>query len=348
VKSHGTRLAVGAAVALALLGLFFRGLDWPALGAAFRRAHAGWMVAVVAVTLLTYAARAWRWGFLLAPLARVRFAHLLSATYVGFMTALVVPRAGEVVRPYLVGRRHGVPTSAAFASIVLERVVDLITVLVLFGSTLLLLPRGSMPATLFHSLEVGGALAAAAALGVLGALLALDLKAEASLRLLARVLAPLPKWLGEPVHRAVTSFAEGLGVLRSSPAHLAAIGAQSLLVWLCIALSIHCNNLAFGVHLPFVSTFVIIGFLTVGVAIPTPGAVGGFHVMYLLALTQVYGVDRETAAAAGLACHALTNLPVLAAGLLLLPGEGLSFGKVADMAEDKPEGSDHLLAESHP
>ena len=66
----------------------------------------------------------------------------------------------------------------------------------------------------------------------------------------------------------------------------------------------------------------MIAFLTVGVAIPTPGMVGGFHAFYLLALTHAFGVPRATAAAAGIACHALSNLPVLVLGLVLPRARG--------------------------
>jgi len=73
------------------------------------------------------------------------------------------------------------------------------------------------------------------------------------------------------------------------------------------------------------------------VAVPTPGNVGGFHEAYLLALTQAFGVAKDTAAAAGIASHALTNLPVLLLGLAFLGREGLTMGKVAKMTEAPPQ-----------
>src|SRR5207245_9789211 len=93
------RLAAGAGLALVLLFLFFRGVEWPALRAAFRTADPLFLAGVVAATIVTYLARAWRWGFLLAPLARVPFLRLFSAPLVGFMSGLLVPRAGAVARP---------------------------------------------------------------------------------------------------------------------------------------------------------------------------------------------------------------------------------------------------------
>jgi uncharacterized membrane protein YbhN (UPF0104 family) len=154
---------------------------------------------------------------------------------------------------------------------------------------------------------------------------------------LDRLLARLPQRLAAPVTRELRVFGAGLGVLQAPPRHLLALAGQSVLVWLTIAAGLYVNNLAFGITLPFHSTFLMLGFLTVGVAVPTPGMVGGFHEAYLLALTQAFGVDRGTAAAAGIASHALSNLPVLLMGLPLLGREGLTVAKVAEMAETSGE-----------
>jgi hypothetical protein len=337
---RGSRFLLGGLVALVLLFFFFRGIDWHALGEAFRSAHRGYLVCVVVTTILTYLGRAWRWGDLLAPLARIPYPRLLRATVVGFMTGLFIPRAGEVVRPYLVARRHGLKTSATFATIILERLVDLITVLALFGLYLyvLPLPEAQTRGTLLGVLKAGGGAAGLAALGVLGVLAAFHFHADRAMRTVDRVLSWLPARLASPLSHGLRSFGEGLAVLQAPLPHLLIIMGQSVLVWLSIAAGIWFNNKAFGVELPFHSAFLIIGFLTVGVAVPTPGMVGGFHESYLLALTQAYGADKHTAAAAGLTLHALSNLPVLIVGLLWLGGEGLTLGKVSEMTEtDAPE-----------
>jgi uncharacterized protein (TIRG00374 family) len=334
------RLAGGGVLAVALLALFFRGVDWSALVAALRSAQTGFLLGVVVLTVVTYLIRAWRWGYLLAPLARVPFVDLFSATSVGFMTGLVVPRAGEVVRPYLVGRRHAIPVSAAFASIILERLVDLFTVLLLFGAYLyvLPLPAAQIRGPLLGLLKAGGAVAGLAAVAVLLVLLAFRLRGERAMPLVDRCLRPLPSRVSGPVANGFRSFGEGLAVLQAPAGHLALIFGQSLALWFSIDMTMYLNNRAFGLDLPFHSTFLLIAFLTVGVAVPTPGMVGGFHESYLLALTQAYGVDKGTAAAAGITAHALSNLPVLVLGLLFLGREGLTFGKVAEMTERRPPG----------
>ena len=332
------RLLLGMVLGVGLLAVFFRNLDARAILAAFRDADPWYVSGVVAVTIATYLARAWRWGYLLRPLARVPLLRLFSITNVGFATGLVVPRAGEVVRPYLVARHYGLSTSAAFASIILERLFDLIVVLALFASYLYVFPApaAQQAGALDGALQTGGALAGLGAAGALATLCWLTWKREGALAFFDRVFARLPRKVGGALSRALHSFTLGLGVLRASPGHLAAIVAQSVLVWLLIALGLHWNNRAFGLELPFRSAFLMLGFLTVGVAVPTPGMVGGFHLAYQVALTSVFGVSETTAVAAALSSHALTNLPVLVLGLVFLGREGLSWGGVARLAEEPP------------
>jgi uncharacterized protein (TIRG00374 family) len=342
MSSQARRLLLGAALGLGLLAVFFRGLDWAGLVRAFRESDPRFLAGVVFMTVVTYLVRAWRWGFLLAPLARVPLLRLFSITNVGFATGLVIPRAGEVVRPYLVARHHGLKTSAAFASIILERLLDLITVLALFAAYLYVLPLpAAQKEAPGRALQTAGALAAGGALAALLLLLWLTFRRESALALADRVFARLPARIGGALGRALHSFTLGLGVLRASPGHLLAIGAQSVLLWLAIALGIQLNNLAFGVVLPFHSTFFILGFLTLGVAVPTPGNFGGFHAAYKYALLHyAFGADpaaaEATAAAAALSGHALTNLPVLVLGLVFLGREGLSWGGVSRLADEPP------------
>ncbi len=331
-----TRLGLGMALAAGLLWLFFRGVDWHELGASLRAADARLLGGVVLTTLATYLARAWRWGSLLSPLVKVPLGRLFSATIVGFMAGLFVPRAGEVLRPYLIGRRYQVPFSAAFASIIIERLADLITVLFLFSLYLLVLPAPAEQTSgpLIGLLKLGGALTGVLALAIAGVLAALHVHVDKTLRVLDRFLVRLPARFATALRRGLASFAEGLAVLHSPASHLLTIFGQSLLVWLSIAVGISWNNAAFGIALPFHSTFLIIAFLTVGVSLPTPGMVGGFHEAYKLALTEVYGVAIPPAVAAGIAMHFLVNVPVLVLGLALLGREGLSLGQVAEISEE--------------
>jgi uncharacterized protein (TIRG00374 family) len=354
VSAERWRLLAGALAAALLLAFFFRGMDWASLGHALAAARLLPLAVFVVVSVLIYVVRAWRWGWLLQPLARVRFVDLFSATMVGFTSGLLIPRAGELVRPWLVSRRYPVPFSAGLATIILERIIDMITVLVLFSIYLFVLPApaeqhdgrvlfelwGLRP-TAMGFIEAGGVVAIVTVVVAIAVLAALHAKPARVIGWLEARLARAPRWISGPLSRVLHSFSDGLAVLRAPLAHLGGIFAQSLALWLLIALGFQLNNAAFGIDLPFRAAFLLIAFLVVGVAIPTPGMVGGFHAFYLIALADVFGVPRERAAAAGIAAHALSNVPVLLLGLAFLGREGLSLGRVAQVAREgrmQPEG----------
>jgi hypothetical protein len=333
------RLAGGGLLAIVLLGLVLRGVEWPALFRALREAHLAPLAGLLVVSVATYWIRAWRWGFLLAPLGRVPLSRLFPVTMIGFLAGLVIPRAGEVLRPYLVSRSHAIPTTAGFATIVVERVLDLVTVLTLFAMYLFVLPPPPQqtPGPLLDLLKVAGMATAAGAIAVVVVLVVFHRNAQKALSVLDRVFTRLPPRLAGPGRRGLLAFGEGLAVLQAPLGHLVALVGQSFALWLAIALGFQFNNAAFGMVLPFHATFLLIAFLTVGVSIPTPGMVGGFHAFYLLAMTQAFGTPKDTAVAAGLTAHALSNLPVLVLGLVYLGREGLTLGKVAAMAEERAE-----------
>jgi len=68
--------------------------------------------------------------------------------------------------------------------------------------------------------------------------------------------------------------------------------------------------------------------------------VGGFHIFYLYAMRDAFGIAQETSAAAGISAHAISNLVVLVIGLAFLAREGLTMGKVAELAGKQDDKKD--------
>ncbi len=100
------------------------------------------------------------------------------------------------------------------------------------------------------------------------------------------------------------------------------------MLWLGICLSFWFSVRALGVQLGFGDTFLVIGFLTVGVAVPTPGAIGGYHYMCSLALTTLFNVAPGLAAAAALLAHAIAFVPVTILGIFLFVKAGLTVAEL--------------------
>lgn len=312
-----------------LLWWFFRGIDLAEVWRATRTAQWGWIVAAVAVTIQTYVLRAWRWRILLAPIGHASFRAAFRTTVIGFAANLLLPaRAGEVLRPYLLSRTEPIGAASGFATIVVERLFDLVTVLLLFGF-----------AMWFSGVDVGPNVARAgglAAVGAVATLLVLAILAGHPERLgqWADVLASrLPVRIGGLVGQLVRTLAAGLGVLRS-PGHFAWAMVWSVPLWLSIALGIVFTSWAFGLAIPFVGSFLVVGFLTVGVMAPTPGAAGGFHGAYMIAMRQFFGAPDSVAGAAAIVLHLVSFGPVTLLGLFYMWQDGLTLGRLKGLRHD--------------
>src|SRR6266480_6374361 len=134
MRSH-FRTIVVLALAAGLLALFLHNVDLWGVASAIARARPGWLALSLATMFVNLAIRAFRWQYLLEPLGRATFGNAFRATAVGFAASSVLPaRAGEVIRPYFLARHERMSATGAFATIILERLLDIVTVLMLLAS----------------------------------------------------------------------------------------------------------------------------------------------------------------------------------------------------------------------
>src|SRR6187200_547790 len=116
-------------LAVALLVLFLYNVDLRGVALQVVHAKLEWLALSLFTMLVNLAIRAWRWQYLLEPLGRPSFGNAFRATAVGFAASSILPaRAGEVIRPYFLARHERMSATGAFASIILERVLDMLTV----------------------------------------------------------------------------------------------------------------------------------------------------------------------------------------------------------------------------
>lgn len=315
-----------AAITLALLWWFVRDLDAEQLRRAFATANLWLLGAAVLTTLQTYLIRAWRWQVMLAPIGAVRFGPAFRTTIIGFTATFLLPaRVGEVLRPYLLAKQEKLSVSATFATIIVERVLDLTAVLLLFAA--------AMP---FLGVDVGaetrwaGGMAAVAAFVGLGILFACAGHPERLGRLVDRLTGWLPARIAATIGEFARRFAEGLGVMRD-PAGLVKTLGWSILLWVSICLGIWLVTHAFGLTMPFAGSFLVVMYLVVGVAAPTPGGAGGFHAMYKLAVTQYFAAGVDAAAAAAITLHLVSFVPVAILGFVFMWQDGLTLGGLKRM-----------------
>src|SRR5262245_6418693 len=141
MRSH-LRTIIVVALALALLAVFLYNVDVRGVVGEIVRARADWLVLSLASMFVNLAIRAWRWQYLLEPLGHTAFGNAFRATAVGVAANSLLPaRAGELIRPYFLSRHESISATGAFATIILERLLDIVTVLVLLASFVFVFDR---------------------------------------------------------------------------------------------------------------------------------------------------------------------------------------------------------------
>jgi len=301
------KIALGVVVSAVFLYLALRGIDRDEFTAAFRQVNLWWVGAGVAATLLGHFVRAWRWKYMMLPIRRLPVGPLWSAVAISFMVNNLFPaRLGEFVRAYAIGRSEGVSKSAAFATIVYERVVDVFVILAFLWIVLL---KVTGPDWLARA-----AVAIIVLNGALLALLVVMVRYKAAFRsALERATRPLPARAQNRIVRTSDAFVEGLGVVTDLRASLP-IALTSVGVWGLAALGVYFCFPAMGMELPPLASILVIVVISIGVMIPSaPAFVGTMQYACVVALA-FYDVSRSDALAYALVYHATQFFPITLVG----------------------------------
>jgi uncharacterized protein (TIRG00374 family) len=325
-------------LSVALIAWFLSGVDLNDLERVLSRAHPAWIGAGVGCVLLTYLFRAWRWQVLLAPIVlrasgagqrTVSFRNSFRITVMGFTATNLLPgRLGEILRPYLIARVEPVSTPAALATILIERLLDLGAIMLLFGVFLVLTST-----TVSHDVKWVGAVASGSAVISLGLLIFGAGHPVVLRRWSDAITKRLPGRIADVAARFAHTLVDGLLVMRQ-PRAVTSAAALSVCLWLSIALCIWCSALALDLTFAFPDTFLIVMYLVVGVAVPVPSGVGSYHFMYQLAVTSMFHVNRDVAAAAAIVTHAVSFLPISVLGVVYLAQDGWTLTRLRSVQSD--------------
>jgi hypothetical protein len=302
---RGFQALAGLVVTILAMWWALSGVSLSELWSNIRLGNDWLLLAAVAVATLGFLLRAMRWHVLLRGVkAETRLRSRFAGVSIGFMANNILPaRVGEFARAYALSRLEDVTASAAFGTLVVERFMDGV-VLLLFLALPVFTP--GFPSEGVLAGGAGSVLFRAAVAGVAVVLLALVVMA-AWPRLFAgvahRAARLLPRSVARPVLAGLDAFLESIQIIRD-PKVLALGFAWTLLFWTWHAVSFWVGMLAFGIDTGFVSavfTEAVVGF---GVALPAaPGFFGTFHASANLALTDVYGVSQAQSLAFAFGYH---------------------------------------------
>lgn len=327
-KSHDKKLWIGIGISLFFLFLLFRKIDIHKLLAAFKEMNCYYLWPAVLSTFISYFFRAVRWRYLLLPLKKTRLGNLFPATIIGYMANNILPaRLGEFVRAFVLGEKECISTSAVFASLVIDRLFDGFTVLLILLFTFFTVKLPGGMESVQHGLVVGGYITLTIYIFVVVFLVILKQRTMQTINLIGGLLKPFPAKVAEKVIPLLGSFIEGVR-LSSKPAELFALLCSSLVIWAFAIWPVDLLLRSFGIILPITASMFIMVFLVFAVMVPAaPGYVGTYHAACVYGL-MAFNIQKEKALSVALMIHGVSFFPVIIVGLFYLWKKDVSLSEM--------------------
>ncbi len=324
------KYAPGIVISAVFLVLAFRKVDLDQLAAAFRSARYVYLVPAVILSLVNLWIRAYRWRFIMRPVKEIGIMSLFRATAIGFMGNNLLPaRLGEFMRAHVIGEKEKISRSASFATIVVERIFDGFTLL-LFLAVVLAVGSVEFPGWL----RKASAVAIVFYVAALAFVILLAARTETVLRVSEVLSRPFPDYFKRLLRSALDSFANGLGILRSSK-DIVISAILSPLVWLPNVFLIYMLLISFGIYLPLAISFLLLVALCIGIMIPSaPGFIGTIQFVSV-AVLALFDVPRGQALSFSLVFHGCSFIPVTVAGLVCLITGRVSFSEMRMVTRSK-------------
>jgi uncharacterized protein (TIRG00374 family) len=322
--------ALSIILTLGFLYFAFRGTNWTTLFDSLRSANYWWALMMFFFLMLSHFVRAYRWKYFLAPIkANVRYRNLFSTMMIGYMVNNFLPRGGELLRPYTLGRLEGISRSAVLGTVMMERLIDVFSFLVLVA----LIPfcyAGPL-AEKFPWLMEMSILLSVAMLVILGIILFLLAKRSMVFILLRFFTERFSAATREKIEHIAHSFLDGFLFIKETKNYLM-IFITSVLVWLLYIIMIYCAFLMFDAlripSLDIYAALVLQAISSIGVAIPTPGGTGSYHFITIQTLTQLYNVNETVARSYATITHAIGYFGVMVIGVYYFIRDHMHFSDV--------------------
>jgi uncharacterized protein (TIRG00374 family) len=291
--------------------------DWALFFSTFRNIHWGWLVASIAVTILTFVFRALRWQVLIGPLKHIGIVSLFTTTLMGFTSIFLLGRAGELVRPIWLARREKVSVSASFAIIIVERFLDSVMLIGLFSIAIVTVSVSGESAGALALMKSAAWYIVAVSAGAIVFLFFFRSHVDLVVRLI-----PFPK-----IAAQVENFGHGLSFLQDGR-RFAIVLFHSIVLWILIAVQAWMSLRVVNIGMPLAATTLVMVGAAIGSVAQIPGIGGGFQAGFAFCMMKFFQFHAETAWSAALIAFLTANLSTAAITIPFMLKEGLTFKEI--------------------
>src|SRR4030042_3987039 len=316
------RFWIGIVISLVCLVLVLWNIDYRDVLTPLAQANYAWLIPSSLLLAGTIASKVLRWQLLFpGDRSRNRRGKLLAALMISYALNTILPaRLGELARAYVIGQTENLSKSLALSTIVVEKVLDVLTLLLFL---VLLLPFVSLPSWIRQPVV----LMAPLFLVLLALIMSLAYRRSTTVALAGSILRRCPRLNADRVLGTLGSALSGFDALGSVRANLVLWG-WSLAVWATSGLFILLVMLAFHIDAPPSAALLLLCVTSLGMTVPSsPGYIGVYHWLVVSPL-QIYGVERELALSFAFALHAVTFIPLTLLGIFYMMRENYSLQSI--------------------
>lgn len=328
--SRTLKFAIGFIISAVAIWFSMRDVRPVEVWNALRQANYFGFVFVCALTIFGFWIRAFRWRWLIAK--PVGVGSLFSATMIGFMANNLLPlRLGEFVRAWALGRSENMPKSTVFATVVVERVLDMLTLLVVLAFALVVHPiaEGTEAGKMVNA---GSGVLIMMGIALTVTLVVVERNPVLMKKLIAWVTGFAPKGIRDRLQQSLENFLHGL-VLFSNPWTLIWVMFVSLVMWSMYALALHVSMWALGIQAPWYAGVVMLVVTAIGIMVPAaPGYIGTLNLACVAGLA-LFGVGKDQSVPFSWFYWLSQWLPISLVGLYYLRREGLTLKSIGSAGE---------------
>jgi uncharacterized protein (TIRG00374 family) len=263
--------------------------------------------------------RAYRWKVILSPIKKVTsILNLFSAVMVGYFVNTFLPRGGEIVRPIAYSRREKISLSTTFATIIFERILDLIFLVLLFWLAFVFFSEKIVNSV--EGLSTGNVVWFMSILFAIFIFMIVSVYTKLAGNMLKLFLKPISVKLYEKADSLLNKFLAGLEIIRSPELYVKTI-LQSALIWLLymLPLLLMFNSFDFlkPLDLGLADAFLLLIVTGIGVTLaPSPGGIGVYHWIVQQFFVAFYGLTEEQGLAFATLAHAQSILTQVVVGMI--------------------------------
>ena len=312
------RTVIGIIISLLFLFLAFKNVNFRDIVSIIKKVDISFLIIPIILSCVGLFQRTLRWGYLLNPQKKEKFFNLFSVLMLGYLGNNILPaRMGEVLRIYTLDKNYGYSKSLTLATIVLEKVFDILALLCFFSIVLFFAPFPSW-------VKNGGILLGIGIIGITAFLYLFTHKKQEAFRLANFLASPLPEKAVVKIKEILENFDSGLRILKKKKDIMIVI-VYSVGIWLTEFFFVYLILGSFNLHLSIFAPVFLVIMLNLGMLIPSsPGYIGTYQVMCIAALSP-FGVEKELALSISIVLHILMLSITTVIGMICFWRENLKI-----------------------